>query len=181
MAMANDQAGLTIESRPSNTAPVLREDGPHALALAHLFDQIVADAYHASIGRLISYGPRAMERELKLRAELTPWGNVTRLGVVALGDELPDDLTGVERLYWIRHSGVKSARMNAEWRCLRQTVVLTGWVRFWGIFIRLYGMLQWAYGQDRAMARMRRQFSAIGQGRGRYHLSIWSRRESYHG
>lgn len=178
--MEGERLALEIESGRLPGVSPLRDGGPHALAVAHLFDQIVGDAYHASLGRLRCYGPDVMERELGLRAAVTPAGNLKRSGLVVL-DRLPDDLADADRVYWIVRRGVRRGHLGPEWICLNRLEVLTNRVLLWGILIRLSGIIGRLDWFDRAMAQMRRQFSFDGRGRGYYQLSIWTRRASYHG
>ncbi|MCL5066132.1 MAG: hypothetical protein M1600_13875 [Firmicutes bacterium] len=178
--MDNEEWAIEVESGPAHDVEPLRDDGPHALALAHLFDQIVGDAYHARLGRLCYYGPEVMARELRLRADLTPGGNVTSVGVVVL-DHLPEDLGHPQRIYWIRRRGKPMTSLGPEWKCLAETDVLTPKVQWWGIWIRLSGIFNRLDWLDRAMAKMRREFSIKGHGRGQYQLSIWTRSDPHYG
>ncbi len=178
--MGNEEWALEVELGPDHQVPALRDDGPHALAVAHIFDQIVGDAYHVRLGRLCCYGPAVMERELRLRADLTPAGNITSVGVVVL-DRLPKDLGHPQRIYWIRRRGVQSLSLGPEWKCVEEVSLLTPKVRWWGIWIRVSAVLNRPDWVDRAMAKMRRQFSFKGQASGHYQLSIWTRSDPHYG
>lgn len=164
---------MQVTSCSGNEALPLSAEGPHALALAHVFDEIVADAYRAHLGRLTWFGPEATMPYLVQRAQLTRIAPSNLCGLIAI-NQLPSEYPGVSRLYWIQ-TGPPAGVLPRDWRQVAHIQALSGRVRQWGVVIRLAGMLGRIDWVDAAFANMRRQFSQPGFGGARYRVSIWVR------
>ena len=164
---------IGIELLPGNEGNGLRDDGPHNLARSHLLDAVFSDAYHAGLDELAWHGGRAGFTDLVLTGTLTLVRPSGRRGLILLG--ACPEVVDADRVYWIQ-SGWRSAYRGwprPGWKRVSRYRLFSARSRWWGVPIRIAGVLSRPDWVDRSMARMRQDFGLDGVGRAYYTLSIW--------